>query len=129
MTPERWREVKDVFNAVVECPPSDGASLLDRLCGNDDELRAEVETLLTADRQDPVVSLPPPLVAAIRKVSMQFSSLAGPAGDPVGLKPSLLLSGRYELVRELGAGGMSVVYLALDRQLLDKRVVVKVLMA
>ena len=129
MTPERWREVKDVFNAVVECPPSDGASLLDRLCGNDDELRAEVETLLTSDRQQIRVSLPPPLVAAIRKVSLQFGSLAGPAGDPVALKLNLLLSGRYELVAELGAGGMSVVYLALDRQLLDKRVVVKVLMA
>src|SRR3954447_16068484 len=35
---------------------------------------------------------------------------------------------RYEIERPLGRGGMSAVYLAKDRQLLSKRVVVKVLL-
>ncbi|HEV2447719.1 MAG TPA: protein kinase [Candidatus Sulfopaludibacter sp.] len=39
-----------------------------------------------------------------------------------------VLKDRYEIERTLGRGGMSVVFLARDRQLLSKRVVVKVLL-
>ncbi|MEZ5400178.1 MAG: protein kinase [Bryobacteraceae bacterium] len=43
-------------------------------------------------------------------------------------EPKPLLKERYEVERELGRGGMSVVFLARDKMLHDKRVVIKVLL-
>jgi len=44
----------------------------------------------------------------------------------IGIRPQMLLSGRYELIRELGHGAMGIVWLAKDRKL-DIDVAVKVL--
>ncbi len=45
-----------------------------------------------------------------------------------GVACGTLVDGRYEVERELGRGGMGAVFLARDRQLLSRRVVLKVLL-
>jgi WD40 repeat protein/tRNA A-37 threonylcarbamoyl transferase component Bud32 len=51
MTPERAARVYDIFRAVLECDPSGRADRLDELCGDDGELRGEVERLLADDER------------------------------------------------------------------------------
>lgn len=46
----------------------------------------------------------------------------------LGLLSEMLINGRYKVVKELGRGGIGVVYLAHDKQLLSKSVVIKILL-
>ena len=50
VTPERWRQLTTVFHAARACEPGARAALLDRLCGEDASLRAEVEVAVLGAR-------------------------------------------------------------------------------
>ncbi|MEO8572352.1 MAG: hypothetical protein ABI481_00160 [Pyrinomonadaceae bacterium] len=49
MSPERWREIEEVFQAAVEMPRADRAQFLDKVCGTDADLKAELQKLLDSD--------------------------------------------------------------------------------
>jgi tRNA A-37 threonylcarbamoyl transferase component Bud32/tetratricopeptide (TPR) repeat protein len=49
MNPERGQRVYTIFEAALQCDPAGRADLLNTLCGDDNELRAEVERLLADD--------------------------------------------------------------------------------
>src|SRR5688500_9221842 len=51
MKPDRWREVDELFAAVLEREPQDRAAFLGKACGNDRDLRREVEQMLNFDKQ------------------------------------------------------------------------------
>ena len=116
MTAGRWQQIKAIFDLAVEISPLDREQFLLRECGDDQELRLEVQTLLDADQASTISVMQPLAFAAV------MASLPPPSP-----KANPIFKERYEVVRELGQGGMSVVYLARDLQLLDKPVVVKVL--
>ena len=50
-----------------------------------------------------------------------------PAANQI-LQPGMMLDDRYLIEKELGRGGIGVVYLARDKQLLSRPVVVKLLL-
>ena len=52
MTPERWREVERIFQAVLDREASERSAFLDDACAGDAELRHEVESLLDGHRPD-----------------------------------------------------------------------------
>ena len=45
----RWNRVEDLFHQAAEIAPAGRPEFLDRVCGDDEELRGEVESLLAAD--------------------------------------------------------------------------------
>jgi tetratricopeptide (TPR) repeat protein len=97
MTPERWREVKDLFDRALEWPASERSARLAVEKGRDHALVAEVERLLQANAAAGDFLEKPALE------ELSFSSES--AAIPVRVGP-------YEIERELGQGGMGTVYLA-----------------
>ena len=63
MTPERWRQIDDLFDAALRLDPAEREDWLRGACGDDDDLRAEVGRLLAQDeRADRDGFLTPPEV-------------------------------------------------------------------
>jgi hypothetical protein len=51
VTPERWGRVKALFHAALEKDPVDRAAFLKSSCGDDAEVRAEVQSLLESSEK------------------------------------------------------------------------------
>lgn len=107
LDPERWRRIDQVFDLALRASPDDRPDLLDRVCAGDTSLRAEVEALLEAHAKadENFEDLVSPLAAAILASSDDAETAAGRRIGP------------FRIVREIGRGGMGVVYLAEDTRL------------
>jgi serine/threonine protein kinase len=115
MTPERLREIEDLYHAARECNESQRRALLDQA---DLELREHVESLLALGNLESPIDRPIASVAA--KVIMGSGQFA-PARSMIGRAIS-----HYEIIEKIGEGGMGVVYRARDTHL-DRFVAIKVL--
>lgn len=107
MKTEIWQRIEEIFDRVVAAPPERRAALLDEACGDDAELRAEVESLLEHYSRAGEAFLASPIVA------LRSEDEASPAWAQslVGRKV-----GRYTIVRPIGHGGMGSVFEARQEQ-------------
>ena len=110
---ERWIRVENLFVAAAELPPDRRRQFVEEQSQGDDELRNEVFSLLRYDTSGPDIQ---------EAVELGARSIL----THVPLEGTLL--GPWRVERELGRGGMSVVYLAVraDGQF-SKRVAIKVI--
>jgi tetratricopeptide (TPR) repeat protein/tRNA A-37 threonylcarbamoyl transferase component Bud32 len=111
---DRWEQIETLFQAGADLSPAQREEFLDQQCQNDPQLREEVLSLWRHDTGDE-----PPLLDAIN------ASAASVLNDDPPVLPEL---GPYRIEREIGRGGMAVVYLAVraDGEF-QKRVAVKLI--
>jgi eukaryotic-like serine/threonine-protein kinase len=113
MTPERWQRLEELFHAMLALPSESRAASLSAACGDDVEMRVEVQRLLQADAH---------------ASAFVDGAAAGLEGVAATVLPDGAPIGAYRIVRELGRGGMGTVYLGerADAQF-EMRVAIKVI--
>jgi eukaryotic-like serine/threonine-protein kinase len=106
MTPDLWQRLKPLYHAALGLPAEERANFLSKACGDDEQVREELDGLLRAS-DEPTVSNDLPVLS--------FRDLLSTKTDPFSVG-SLVLD-RFRIVRHLGTGGMGDVYEATDLEL------------
>src|SRR5580704_11411052 len=95
--PEKCDQIKELFALALERDPEQRSSFLRQACAGDDSLRNEIESLLSSfDGASTFLEDCP----AADLLSAQSLAMGGKR------------IGSYRIIREIGQGGMAVVYLA-----------------
>ena len=116
-----WTRVKEVLDGALAKPPAERMAFVAQACGEDDALRAEVQSLLAAIEGSDAFMQRPALA------SLTASAVLGvpPIDQARTLQPNDTI-GPYRIVGFIGAGGMGEVYRARDSKL-NRDVALKVL--
>ena len=107
MPPSNWKKIEEIFEQAVELPKIQREDFLAEICGDDAELRREVENLLMAD-EEAVDFIEAPVLG--ENTIGKF--LPNTLEDSVAPNSIGRRIGSYQLIRELGRGGMGAVFLA-----------------
>lgn len=115
LTPNQWDRVKDLYEAALECSPTQRKDFLRK--NQDDEVVHNEVLRLLAHHDNVGTFLSTPLYVDPSKSSKD---------SPERLPPGEVLAGRFRIVNFIAAGGMGEVYKAEDQRL-DRIVVLKFL--
>jgi tetratricopeptide (TPR) repeat protein/tRNA A-37 threonylcarbamoyl transferase component Bud32 len=112
-TPSLPPSEETIFAHACALPPAERAAYLDRACGGDAQLRANVDALLRAEADVGFMAAP-----AADRTPVPAPLPAEKPGDRIG---------RYKLLQKIGEGGCGIVYLAEQQEPVVRRVAVKVI--
>jgi tetratricopeptide (TPR) repeat protein/tRNA A-37 threonylcarbamoyl transferase component Bud32 len=105
METDYWHRVERVLDLALESDPSDWSTVLSSACDNDQALRDDVEDLLSrlSTAQSFLETPPAATAAALLAEARRLDGPASHEGRRIGA---------YRIVRQIGRGGMSRVFLA-----------------
>jgi Tol biopolymer transport system component len=116
MSPKRLDRLRSILVSALHMPAEGRAAFVASECGDDVELRAEIEELLVIQS------------SAGDFLSQSFPELLGSVAERrVEVEAGALLKHRYRIESRMAQSGFATVYLASDELLGNMRVVVKVL--
>jgi serine/threonine-protein kinase len=116
MTPERWKQIEDIFHKVLDLPADTRKDYLNEFCDGDEELRSEVLSLLTSNDETGPVSDNLIQGAAQSLIQTGTSRFIGKRIDA------------YRITGLIGEGGMAEVYRAVrDDDEYQKQVAIKLI--
>jgi len=104
---KRWEKLDELFHAALERGAGERAAYVAEVCGGDDELRQELESML-AHNELANSFIESPAYTIDAETILQSDSSEDLLGRTFG---------PYEITRLLGTGGMGLVYLAFDQEL------------
>jgi eukaryotic-like serine/threonine-protein kinase len=114
---DRFRRVDAIFDAALDLPTGEQTAFVDRECGGDERLRAEVLGLIRTYHQSSHLESPAAQIAA--PLIDAAAAIGGPVPDRIG---------PFRVMREIGRGGMGRVFLGerADGQF-EQRVAIKLI--
>ncbi len=115
MADEKWQKVREVFDSALRRQPDERRMFVNEACGQDKTLLAEVESLLSSLDSAEGFMETPAVAEVAHMIEIETKKLE--AGK---------LFGHYEIIEQIGVGGMGEVYLAKDTRL-ERRIALKIL--
>src|SRR5947209_1576261 len=105
-----------IFNAAVKLPPAERTSYLDQACGDNADLRRDVESLIVAHEGDRDFLRQPALDRATQ--TEEFKPVTEGPGTRIG---------PYKLLQKIGEGGFGIVFMAEQDRPVCRKVALKII--
>ena len=115
MADKNWQKVREIFDSALRHKPEERRRFVNEVCGDDKTLLAEVESLLSSHDSAESFMETPAVAEVAHMIEIETKKLE--AGKRFG---------HYEIIEQIGAGGMGEVYLAKDTRL-ERKTAIKIL--